>query len=216
MIQALLGLVASVALWALIRRGLQPGAGLGGAGVALLAGGGALLLARQPGLAAVAAALGAALLAWAQRSGRRGRASTVRTATLEMMLDHDSGAMEGLVLRGAFAGRMLSDLTLEQLLTLAAEIDAGETQTLSLLHAWLDRAHPDWRDAQDAASPASGATSGAMTRAQALEILGLREGADEGAVEAAWRRLMKRVHPDVGGSEALVAQVTAARDRLLR
>jgi len=212
MIQALLGLVASVALWALIRRGLQPGAGLGGAGVALLAGGGALLLARQPGLAAVAAALGAALLAWAQRSGRRGRASTVRTATLEMMLDHDSGAMEGLVLRGAFAGRMLSDLTLEQLLTLAAEIDAGETQTLSLLHAWLDRAHPDWRDAQDAAPPASGA----MTRAQALEILGLREGADEGAVEAAWRRLMKRVHPDVGGSEALVAQVTAARDRLLR
>ncbi|PKP63416.1 MAG: molecular chaperone DnaJ, partial [Alphaproteobacteria bacterium HGW-Alphaproteobacteria-8] len=25
-----------------------------------------------------------------------------------------------------------------------------------------------------------------------------------------------RVHPDVGGSEALVAEVTAARDRLMR
>lgn len=209
MIQALLGLAASLALWALMRRGLQPGAGLRGAGVALLAGGGALLLARQPGLAAVAAALGAALLARAQRSGRQGRASTVRTATLEMMLDHDSGAMEGRVLRGAFAGRLLSDLTLTQLLTLAAEIDAGEAQTLALLHTYLDRSHPDWRDA----APAD---SGAMTRARALEILGLHEGADETAIEAAWRRLMKRVHPDVGGSEALVAEVTAARDLLLR
>lgn len=209
MIQALLGLVASLALWALVRRGLQPGAGLRGAGVALLAGGGALLLARQPGLAAAAAALGAALLARAQHGGRQGRASTVRTATLEMMLDHDSGAMEGRVLRGAFAGRLLSDLTLAQLLTLAAEIDAGETQSLALLHTYLDRTHPDWRDAE---APAQGA----MTRAQALEILGLQEGADENAIEAAWRRLMKRVHPDVGGSEALVAEVTAARDLLLR
>lgn len=209
MIQALLTLLAGLGLTLLLRRA-RLDLTLRGLGVALLASGGALLIARQPGLAAVAAAAGAALLARARRGGRAGRTSTVRTASLEMMLDHDSGAMEGRVLRGAFAGRLLSDLTLPQLLALTAEVDQGEAQTLSLLHAYLDRLHPDWRDAAAAEAP-----SGGMTQDKALRILGLQDGADAEAIEAAWRRLMKRVHPDVGGSEALVAEVTAARDRLL-
>ena len=44
------------------------------------------------------------------------------------------------------------------------------------------------------------AAVGKMTVAQALEILGLNEGATEEEIRAAHKKLMQRVHPDVGGS----------------
>jgi curved DNA-binding protein CbpA len=54
-----------------------------------------------------------------------------------------------------------------------------------------------------------------MSRREALTTLGLDEGADADAIRAAHRRLMKKVHPDQGGSAALAARVQAARDTLL-
>jgi curved DNA-binding protein CbpA len=54
-----------------------------------------------------------------------------------------------------------------------------------------------------------------MTREEALDILGLEEGADEEAIRAAHRRLMKTAHPDQGGSVWLAARINAARDFLL-
>jgi hypothetical protein len=52
--------------------------------------------------------------------------------------------------------------------------------------------------------------------AQARALLGLPADADADAVRAAHRRLIAAVHPDKGGSEALAAQINAARDLLLR
>lgn len=43
-----------------------------------------------------------------------------------------------------------------------------------------------------------------------LEVLGLRPGATEGQIKAAYRRLAKIHHPDRGGSEAKFIEVTAA------
>jgi curved DNA-binding protein CbpA len=54
-----------------------------------------------------------------------------------------------------------------------------------------------------------------MTAAQALEILGLKAGATEQEVRAAYSRLMKCVHPDVGGSDFFAKQLNYARDVLL-
>ncbi len=55
-----------------------------------------------------------------------------------------------------------------------------------------------------------------MSQGEALRILGLDAGADQGAIEAAYRRLMQRAHPDLGGTSGLAAQLNAARETLLR
>ena len=160
------------------------------------------------------------LLQWAQRwrtnkrfggsAPQTGTANSVETAFLSMTLHHDSGRMTGGVKAGQFAGRDLATLTLAELLALLQECQTADADSVALLEAWLDRAHPDWR-----AEPAAEPRSGAMTRAEALEILGLAEGADEDAIRAAHRRLMRSAHPDQGGSAWLAARINAARDFLL-
>ena len=54
-----------------------------------------------------------------------------------------------------------------------------------------------------------------MTRAEALEILGLEEGADREAVVEAWRRLIKLNHPDHGGSKYIAAKLNEAKRVLI-
>jgi hypothetical protein len=53
-----------------------------------------------------------------------------------------------------------------------------------------------------------------MTRREALEVLGLREGASKDDVLREYRRLMKRLHPDVGGSSYLATKLNEAREVL--
>jgi hypothetical protein len=74
------------------------------------------------------------------------------------------------------------------------------------------------------ASGADGARSGqsgngrrnrSMSRKEAAQILGVGEDADEATVRAAYRKLMKQVHPDAGGNDALASKVQDARDILL-
>ncbi|MBG6118260.1 MULTISPECIES: J domain-containing protein [unclassified Sphingobium] len=52
--------------------------------------------------------------------------------------------------------------------------------------------------------------------AQARALLGVAPDADADMIRAAHRRLIASVHPDKGGTEALAAQINAARDLLLR
>ena len=55
-----------------------------------------------------------------------------------------------------------------------------------------------------------------MTRTEALEVLGLGEGATVDDVKRAYRDLIKKVHPDtVGGSTYLAKKLNEARDVLL-
>ncbi len=55
---------------------------------------------------------------------------------------------------------------------------------------------------------------GSMTRAEALEILGLRPGATQAEIKEAHHRLMRAAHPDAGGSDWLAARINQARDVL--
>ena len=139
-----------------------------------------------------------------------GQESRVATAMLEMVLHHDSGRMTGTVLRGRFGGADLGDLDLPALRALLAECAAEDPESVPLLEAWLDRSHAGWREAGPQ-PPAEGP----MTRADALAVLGLAEGATEEEIRAAHRRLMRSAHPDQGGSAWLAARLNAARDLLL-
>jgi hypothetical protein len=68
------------------------------------------------------------------------------------------------------------------------------------------------------ARPGSNAPQGRaprMTRQEALQIFGLDAGASQEDVQREYRRLMKKLHPDLGGSSYLAAKVNEARDALL-
>ncbi len=162
---------------------------------------------------------------WARAAPRSGQASSVETAWLAMRLDHDSGAMEGEVRAGRFAGRRLADLPLADLLALRDECRATDPDSLALLEAYLDRVHgAAWRGQAEGGGEAHGgdetrgrARSGAggMTREEAYEILGLEPDAAPEAVKEAHRRLMQNYHPDRGGSTYLAAKINQAKDLLL-
>lgn len=55
-----------------------------------------------------------------------------------------------------------------------------------------------------------------MDDAEARSLLGVPSGATAEQINAAWRRLMARAHPDQGGTEGLAARLNAARDGLLK
>jgi hypothetical protein len=56
----------------------------------------------------------------------------------------------------------------------------------------------------------------AMSRLEALQLLGLDNGADPYAIRTAYKRLMVEFHPDHGGSHQTAARLNLARDTLLR
>lgn len=53
-----------------------------------------------------------------------------------------------------------------------------------------------------------------MSRAEAAKMLGVTLDASEAEINAAYRALMKTVHPDAGGSEILAQQAQEAREVL--
>lgn len=151
--------------------------------------------------------------------GGAGQTSTVNTRFLRMSLDHQSGTLSGLILEGAYKGKRLSELDIEQLLDLLSECRVDE-QSAAVLEAYLDREHAEsWRERFAARGGQAGAgvsaLGGSMTRDEAYQILGLEPGADREAIIAAHRRLMQKLHPDRGGSTFLAAKINQAKDMLL-
>jgi DnaJ-domain-containing protein 1 len=55
-----------------------------------------------------------------------------------------------------------------------------------------------------------------MTRAEALEVLGLTDGASREEILAAYKKLIRKVHPDApGGSGYLATKLNQAKQTLL-
>ncbi|HEX6102887.1 MAG TPA: DnaJ domain-containing protein [Alphaproteobacteria bacterium] len=182
-----------------------------------------LVTGRAASLIGIAPLLLFALLGWKQASRRRaaaggpapGRSSTVATRYFRMSLDHDTGTISGEVTEGRFSGRSLADLSLDDLLELRREC-ADDAQSVSVLEAYLDKLHPDWRGgASDNRQEAPAGAGGPMTIDEARAILGVGPGASEDEIRDAHRRLMQKLHPDRGGSTYLAAQINRARDLLL-
>jgi DnaJ domain len=147
----------------------------------------------------------------------QGQVSRVRTAFLEMELDHDSGVLRGRVLAGRHQGAALDDLDLPTLIALLGEIDED---SLPLLAAYLDRRQPSWREHAPgdtaAANGSRASRGGKMTEEEAYQILGLQPGATAQDIARAHRSLMKKFHPDQGGSTYLAARINEAKEVLIR
>lgn len=142
-----------------------------------------------------------------------GQRTAVRTAFLEAWIDHGTGDVGGTVLSGRFTGRALDSLTDGELSDLHSEC-AADPDSLKVLEAYFDRRlGADWRGASR--QPPSGARAG-MSRDEALAVLGLAEAATSDEIRAAHRRLIQRMHPDVGGSADLAARINQAKDVLLK
>ena len=147
-----------------------------------------------------------------------GATSRVRSMRIEMDLDHDSGRIGGRVLSGQHAGRGLDSLSDADLLALFRECVVGDPDGARLLEAYLDRRLPGWREHAEARSHGGRGAEfqlGAMTQEEAYQVLGLQPGASETAVRDAHRLLMKKLHPDQGGSTYLASRVNQAKDVLL-
>lgn len=171
------------------------------------------------GLAGVVAT--ALIVRWARRQpsspgfstpGSDGR-TEVRTALLQAWIDHASGDVGGTVLFGRFAGRTFDSLGESDLHALHGEC-AGDADSLKVIEAYLDRRlGAGWRRAEQQSPPRGPRVD--MTRDEALAVLGLGEQASPDEIRAAHRRLIQRVHPDVGGSADLAARINRAKDVLL-
>ncbi|MFT6105276.1 MAG: hypothetical protein ACJA1E_001708 [Paracoccaceae bacterium] len=212
----------AISLWIVrsVLRSIFPAIGQNSIGVLLITAGIWLIFIRLVALAIPILILGAVLLpsrnvAIAKRSTTR--TSQVRSAHLEMTLDHETGSIDGEILTGILQGQALSDLALHELLRFHAEVQTDE-ETVKLFETFLDSAHPEWRDQMEQ-SAARGETASShsrqLNRDEAYRLLGLEAGASEADIREAYHRLIKRVHPDHGGSAALTAQITEARNMLL-
>ena len=142
-----------------------------------------------------------------------GHTSTVETAILRMELDHDTGDLQGEVLQGAFQGWRLKDMNLEQLRELLEYCQREDADSARLLDSYLQQRFPGEAPFSGQAPPTGG--GGPMGRKEALDILGLEEGASEEEIVAAHRKLMQKLHPDRGGNDYLAAKINQAKDLLL-
>ncbi len=156
---------------------------------------------------------------WFPGGARRtssGNVSTVRTAYLKMSLDHATGVMSGRALQGRFAGRALSDLTSAERSDFLAELRSNDPQAARLFEAYLDRTSPGWGGSGNSNGSHGNGASRAISIEEAYLVLGLNPGATRDEVQAAHRNLMKRFHPDQGGSTYIAAKVNEAKDVLLK
>lgn len=147
--------------------------------------------------------------------------SQVRSATIEMELDHTSGAMQGRVIAGPQVGRSLASMTRPECETLHGDCLRDDPEGARLLEAYLDRRFAGWREAGQADSHTRRDSGMSRSRSnlseeEAYQILGLGKAATRDDVVRAHRALMKKLHPDHGGTTDLAARVNEAKEVLLR
>ena len=198
---------------------LKAGGGLIALGLAVFLG-----LRGEVGIAIPLGAVGLGLLGWmpfgpagfsARTTKTSGKTSRVSSAYLEMEIDHDSGNVRGRIIAGPHKGAGLETLDVATLVAMLNEIDE---ESRALLIAYLDRRDARWSEHAnaDAATGRPAASSGKMSEQEAYQILGLESGASADDIGRAHRALMKKFHPDQGGSTYLAARINEAKEILLR
>lgn len=231
---ALVGLAIAALLWwglkafanadpATVRRIPKMLGGVGAMAVALL-----FLVRGQWEVALGLGGVSAWLLGWSAgpadwlraMKGGRGPSPALRrrSAAIATETDPATGRVSGTVLAGDWAGRSLDDLGWPELRALRTELLRRDVEGARLIEPYLDGRFPGWRehaqadgDTRSRADP----QRNPMTEQEAYQVLGLEPGSDAEAVQLAYRTLMKKLHPDHGGSTYLASRVNEAKDVLL-
>lgn len=144
-----------------------------------------------------------------------GQTSSVTTEFLEMELDHDTGDIRGLVIKGIFKGRRIERLKPAELALLWHDVRVDDPASAQLIEAYLDSAFPTWRDDMARGEQEMAGPDGRMTKQEAYEILGLKPGASADAIRRAHKDLILKLHPDRGGSTYLASKINEAKAVLL-
>jgi hypothetical protein len=160
-------------------------------------------------------------ISWQKSNKQGGQSSRVRTSSLEMILEHDTGHIDGNILVGLHAGKRLSELDLKDVISFRSECEERDLKAVKLIDAFLDRTYEDWHkfagieDEYFANGEVGSDNFGPMSREEAYEVLGLGRDSTKDDVRRAHRQLMKKLHPDQGGSTYLASKVNEAKDFLL-
>ena len=155
------------------------------------------------------------------RTAGQGQSHTA-SSWLDMQIDLASGAISGRVLQGAFAGRDLDGLSQQECAALHQVCLGVDPEGARLLETYFDRRFAGWRQAGNADGDArqrggsEPRRSAGMSEQEAYQIVGIEKGAAAAQISGAHRALMKKCHPDHGGSAAQAARVNEARDVLMR
>ncbi|MEM7067733.1 MAG: molecular chaperone DnaJ [Pseudomonadota bacterium] len=155
-------------------------------------------------------------LAWERVN--KGDISTFRTAWLEVLVNQDTGQIDGLILTGPREGKILSGMERADLLAFYQELSA-DIDSQELVETYLDRKVSGWRkdtDARSAERKRSTPGPGAVTEQEAYQILGLEPGAGAQEISSRHRKLMAVINSEGGTSVYLVKRIDEARDTLLK
>jgi len=167
-----------------------------------------------------------------------GSSSEIRTEFLHMVLDLETGQMRGGVVSGPYAGADLDSLGLDDLQSLYVDCCSATDQSRAVLEAYLDRrpdctgwqgwhqkdhgengAHDGGNDRDNNEQSRNGERSSSasgMSADEARKILGVGQEATREEINRAYKKQIKAVHPDHGGSDYLASKINAARSLLLR
>ena len=147
--------------------------------------------------------------------------SEIKTDYLHITLDESKNELDAVILKGPFSNQTLSRLGVTDILQIRKECKNYNYQNITYIENYLDNVQPKWRDNL---KHHNGATNEKQKKVQqdnrlsideAYAVLGLHPGASYEQIRQAHRNLMKKVHPDQGGSSYLAAQINHAKDFLL-
>lgn len=136
--------------------------------------------------------------------------SQFRTKSLLVSVNFASKQMDGEILQGEFTGQRLSELSPEQLQTLAEHLKETDRESFVLLQTYMLRNN---RGGSDQTYQANNLSE--LSEKEAYEVLGLDANSPKEDVIKAHKRLIQRLHPDRGGSDYLAAKINAAKDKLV-
>jgi DnaJ domain len=152
-------------------------------------------------------------------SSTRTHVSRVRSAMIEMDFDQARARMTGRIIAGPYEGNALDRLDQAQCETVYRMCQRDDPDGARLLEAYFHRRFAGWRPAGEAHADTRSARargSSRMSEDEAYEVLGLRRGAARDEVVRAHRAVMKKWHPDQGGTADLAARANEAKEVLLR